>query len=62
MGSAAGGDGESRERIEGVRIPCWDAKRRVWKAIELLEAEQRTASSRSKPAPSPEQREASSCR
>ena len=44
MGSGAGGDGEPRrERIEGVRVPCWDAKRRVWKAIELLERESRTA-------------------
>jgi hypothetical protein len=42
MGSADRGVGGPRERIEGVRVPCWDAKRRVWKAIELLERERGT--------------------
>jgi hypothetical protein len=31
---------EKRERIEGVRVPCRDAKRRVWQAMDLLEREQ----------------------
>jgi hypothetical protein len=30
---------QKRERIEGVRVPCRDAKRRVWQAIDLLERE-----------------------
>jgi hypothetical protein len=43
MGST--GDSEpQRERIEEVRVPRWDAKRRVWWAIELLERERRTPS------------------
>ena len=45
MGPAAGGDSEPQEQIEGVRVPCWDcwdAKRRVWQAIELLERERGT--------------------
>ena len=41
---AAGEGGSTEERIEGVRIPCWDARRRVWQAIELLERERRTVS------------------
>lgn len=50
MRSAERGDGEpQRERIEGVRVPCWDAKRRVWKAIELLERERRTTRRASSP-------------
>lgn len=45
----AGGAGEpTEERIEGVRVPCWDARRRVWQAIELLEQERRTGSLRPK--------------
>ena len=24
----------------GVRVPCWDAKRRVWQALDLLRREQ----------------------
>lgn len=45
---------EKRERIEGVKVPCRDAKRRVWQAMDLLEREQlrrsrpRSAASRSK--------------
>jgi hypothetical protein len=31
---------EKRERVEGVRVPCRDAKRRVWQAMDLLEREQ----------------------
>lgn len=46
MGSAGGGDSELRDKIEGVRVPCWDAKRRVWQAIELLERERRIISGR----------------
>ena len=34
---AGGANQPTEEHIEGVRIPCWDAKRRVWQAIELLE-------------------------
>lgn len=30
---------EQPERIEGVRVPCRDAKRRVWQAMDLLERE-----------------------
>ncbi|MDQ3928023.1 MAG: hypothetical protein M3328_02620 [Chloroflexota bacterium] len=26
--------------IVGERLPCWDAKRRVWQAIDLLSREQ----------------------
>ncbi len=46
---------QKRERIEGVRVPCRDAKRRVWQAMDLLEREQlrrsrpRSVASRSKP-------------
>ena len=29
------GPREQTEQIEGVRVPCWDAKRRVWQAIEI---------------------------
>ncbi len=60
MGSAgaAGDDEPQRERIEGVRVPCWDAKRRVWRAIELLERERRTALSSSKPTAGPDRKEA----
>ena len=47
MGSAQRADGGQREHIEGVRVPCWDAKRRVWKAIELLKRERRTVPRRS---------------
>ena len=47
MGSADREVGEPRERIEGVRVSCWDAKRRVWKAIELLERERGTVPRRS---------------
>ena len=28
--------------IVGERLPCWDAKRRVWQAIDLLSREQVT--------------------
>ncbi len=30
---------EQSERIEGVRVPCRDARRRVWQAMDLLERE-----------------------
>jgi hypothetical protein len=36
-------EGEKRqEEIEGVRVPCRDAKRRVWQAIDLLKQEWKT--------------------
>jgi hypothetical protein len=45
----AGGAGQpTEEHIEGVRVPCWDARRRVWQAIELLERERRMGSPRPK--------------
>ncbi len=42
MGAA--GEGEpTEELVEGVRVPCRDANRRVWQALELLEREWRAA-------------------
>ena len=36
------GDSEPTEgRVEGVRVPCRDANRRVWQALDLLEAQRR---------------------
>ena len=35
--------GKSQEQeIEGVRVPCRDAKRKVWQAIDLLKQEHKT--------------------
>jgi hypothetical protein len=33
---------KSQEEIEGVRVPCREAKRRVWQAIDLLKQECKT--------------------
>ncbi len=38
---SGGEGGKSQEEIEGVRVPCRDAKRRVWRAIDLLKQEQK---------------------
>jgi site-specific DNA recombinase len=31
---------EEQDECVGVRVPCWDAKRRVWQAIDLVRREQ----------------------
>lgn len=36
------GEKSQQEEIERVRIPCRDAKRRVWQAIDLLKQESKT--------------------
>jgi hypothetical protein len=40
----------------GVREPCWDAKRRVWQAIDLVRREQtgRRPGDTRRPVPQPE--------
>jgi hypothetical protein len=37
-----GGKSQEEQEIEGVRVPCRDAKRRVWQAIDLLKQEHKT--------------------
>jgi hypothetical protein len=40
-GDDEGGKSQAEE-IEGVRVPCRDAKRRVWQAIDLLKQQHKT--------------------
>jgi hypothetical protein len=65
MYSDEGGKSQEEEEIEGVRVPCRDAKRRVWQAIDLLKQERttydrsrRTASVRRRSSPSSEKKNA----
>jgi hypothetical protein len=36
-GSATGGSADPLVAVVGERIPCRDAKRRVWQALDLLQ-------------------------
>lgn len=33
---ASGSAEKEAQQLVGERVPCWDAKRRVWDAIDLL--------------------------